>query len=239
MLALDEAIEVFVQAYCHQRSASHPYLASKHGDLWVMQDAPGRKRGPRKIEVVARIPSPEDTVSQIRAVDLGWHFISYLHPDSQLAEVKAEFKRLGYRAMSTEWLFVHDLDDIPQFHCDPPVRLIETAEQMAAIPQSVKQPRKFREGVRRYAVWDDKEDIGWVTSIPYNGNAWTAALYVHGKFRRQGYGRALMSRLLQDDKNAGYANTVLLASSAGAQLYPLLGFRREATLQIFCPMRGD
>jgi GNAT superfamily N-acetyltransferase len=84
-------------------------------------------------------------------------------------------------------------------------------------------------------VWDDTGDYGWVSSIPVGDKAWVSDLYVHEAFRGMGYGRALMSALLREDKEHRVRESVLLASVAGARLYPHLGYQRIGTLQIFCP----
>jgi hypothetical protein len=44
-----------------------------------------------------------------------------------------------------------------------------------------------------------------------------------------------MSALLQDDREHGVEESVLVASSDGARLYPHLGYEKLGVLQVFCP----
>jgi GNAT superfamily N-acetyltransferase len=90
-------------------------------------------------------------------------------------------------------------------------------------------------GARLYGIFDAIRDYGWVTSLACGPDAWTSDLFVYEEFRGRGYGRALMSRMLSDDKATGVCANVLVASAAGARLYPHLGYRNIATPQVFCP----
>jgi len=237
MISTDEAIEIFVNAYCLAKSRTHPYVSSRHGDLWVMRDGPGKKRDPRKIEVVTHGIAPAEVVRQVQDLALGWHFVSYLHENQEdLTKIRSQFRAIGYRAIATEWLFVHDLNDILPATSEPPAKLIDSPELLATIKQRASHPAKLRAGIRLYGVWDEEGDKGWVQSVPFGKSAWTANLYVHEQFRRHGYASSLMCLLLQDDKRLGFEANVLLASTAGAKLYPKLGFKELGTLQIFCPM---
>lgn len=236
---LERAIEVCVHAFAAGKSVSYPYLVSRHDRLWVMQDAPGRKRT-RKIEVFSHGVGAEATIEGIRAAGLGWHFVCDVIPEGEdPAPVRASYKALGYRALATEWFFVNDLETVPKLDCAPPVRRVRSNEEWSTIPQHTSQPRKFRDGVRQYSVWDDARDYGWVHSVPYGEDAWVSDLYVHPDSRGRGFGAALMSRLLQDDKTLGVHASVLVASTSGARLYPHLGYRRIGTLQVFCPIRRE
>ena len=44
MEILQHVIEVFARGFCFTRSFTHPYLAERVGEIWVVRDAP-RKRG--------------------------------------------------------------------------------------------------------------------------------------------------------------------------------------------------
>jgi len=56
-------------------------------------------------------------------------------------------------------------------------------------------------------------------------------------YRRQGIGAALMNAMLRDDKEHGSQASVLLASHAGAMLYPQLGYEKIGELLLFVPQR--
>ena len=239
--SLERIVEVSVQAFCRGKSRTHPYLATWHDDLWVLQDGPGKKRDPRKIEVFTCGLSPRETVERIKSLGLGWHFICAAHPDeSDFKEVRQAYKELGYRALATEWFFVHDLKNIPHFDSEPPVRIVESPEELATIRQRAPQPRRFRtDGTRHYCVWDEDFDFGWVHSVPYGEDNWVSDLFVYREFRNRGYGKALMSRLLADDQALGVNSSVLIASTAGARIYPSLGYEQVGVLHVLCPVNRD
>ncbi len=232
---LQVATQVFVTAFSQGKSRTYPYPAEYVDGLWVMQDKPPRKN-PRKIEIIACELEPAVAVDRIQKLNLGWHFVCSIDPiEVNPTEVRDQYKALGYRAIATEWMFIHRLQSIPVFACDPPVQRVETQAQLNQIPQSARQKQRLPENGRLYMIWDEPRDIGRVQSIPVGQNAWVADLYVQAELRGQGYGRALMSRLLQDDRSAGIECSVLLASTAGARLYPHHGYEQIGTLQIFCP----
>lgn len=237
MISIPDAIEVFVYGFCHAKSQTYPYVSSRVGDLWVMRDTPGRK-SERKVEVISHGVSPENVVHTIQESGIGWHFLCDIHDETEDFQDKRDlYKSLGYRAMGTEWLFAHDMGDIPVFNSDPPVRQITDQEALKQINQVASQPQKLRAGTRKFSVWDDNRDFGWVTSIPFQDSAWVSDLYVHKELRGQGYGKALMSKLLQVDRDHGVKQSVLLSSSDGARVYPHLGYQQIGVLQMFCPIK--
>jgi len=242
MLAADmnvpRAIEVFVTAFGANKSRTHPYLVEQHsvpsGVLWTMADKLP-KRNPRKSEVIAYGVPPEVAAERAHAL-VGWHFLgAMLDSEDQIAASDLAYKALGYRPLASERFFVHDLKDIPVSNCEPPARLIESAAQLAAIPQHVPQPRKWMDGLRQYATWDESRDYGWVTGRDIGLDSWVGDLWVPNDVRRRGYGRALMSKLLQDDRELGREWSVLLSSTVGSYLYPELGYRQIGVLRLYCP----
>jgi predicted GNAT family acetyltransferase len=64
-------------------------------------------------------------------------------------------------------------------------------------------------------------------------STWVSNMHTHPEHRRQGLAKALMTRMLLDDRLAGATRSVLLASHAGALLYPALGYDRIGTLHLF------
>jgi L-amino acid N-acyltransferase YncA len=127
--------------------------------------------------------------------------------------------------------------DIPVFESEPPALLVPDLVTLSQINQIASQPQKLQSGTRKFCVWDAVQDYGWVTSVPYNDHAWVSSLYVHSKHRGKGFGRSLMSKLLQSDRENGVKQSVLLASSDGARLYPHLGYQQIGILQMFCPIK--
>lgn len=234
-MTLERATGVFVEAFSASRSVAHPYPFVRYGSIYVMRDDPPRRR-PRKAEVVVAGAEPAAVVSLIGQIDLGWHFIADIRStEEEASQGDRAYGGLGYRRLATEWVFGHDLQQVPVYECDPPVQFIETPDAYAAIPQRVPQPRKWRPDARQYAIWDQDRDYGWVMSRPTGNDAYVEDLFVHADVRRKGFGRALMSRLLLDDRAAGVENSVLIASSAGSRLYPQLGYVPLGVLRIYCP----
>ena len=214
---------------------TYPYVPTLVNGLWVMQDTPARKNA-RKIEIVSHGMDPEKVVENISKIGVGWHFLCDIHyPDDGFDAIRTRYKALRYKALSTEWLFVHDLQNIPTIESVPPVRLVDDQATMDSIKMRGSQRRKLRPEARHYTIWDDNQDYGWVYSVPVGKNNWVADLRVHESERGKGYGRALMSKLLRDDQALGVQNSVLLASSSGARLYPHLGYQQIGVLQMFCP----
>ena len=63
-------------------------------------------------------------------------------------------------------------------------------------------------------------------------------MFVEPDFRRRGIGKSLLLRMLRDDRAAGATLSVLLASHAGALLYPTVGYQEIGKLLLFTPRRG-
>ena len=86
------------------------------------------------------------------------------------------------------------------------------------------------------AVHEDKA-IAWAASIVVGDATWCSNVYVAPSFRRRGIAKALLSRLLMDDRNSGAVANVLLASHAGALLYPVVGYQTIGELLMYTPPR--
>lgn len=232
---LELATEVFVRAVSLLKSGTYPYPATFRDGIWVMKDDPPRKK-PRTAEVVAVNDDPARVISAITDQHVGWHFLSRIvGSEAEGKAVRGAYKQRGYRAHTTEWLFGHDLANLPILASTPPVVLVETEADLGRIPQRASHKRKLRPGTRLFCIYDEGQDHGWVRSVPVGSHAWVSDLYVRPESRGRGFGRALMSALLQSDRAHGVGSSVLLASSAGARLYPHLGYRQIGILYSFCP----
>jgi GNAT superfamily N-acetyltransferase len=235
-MTLEQAIEVSVHGFAAGKSLFYPYAVNRIGRLYHLADFPPR-RNARKQEIFAVDLAPSEVVESLRQAGIGWHFLcDAASTGADLKQRKADYKALGYRAMATEWIFFHDLRDIPEFDCEPPVRRVRTAEEWGTIPQDTNQKRKLIEAFRQYSIWDEHGAYGWAESRPHGPYAYTADLHVRESQRGKGFGRALMSRLLRDDRDLGLEANALVASTAGARLYPHLGYQLLGTLQMFCPV---
>lgn len=67
---------------------------------------------------------------------------------------------------------------------------------------------------------------------------WCSNMYVLESHRRRGIGRALLAQMLRDDRRHGAVASVLLASHAGARLYPVVGYEQIGELLAYSPRRG-
>ena len=233
-----DAVEIFVEAFSEEKSRTYPYVPTQLEPwLWVMQDTPDRKKA-RKREVISISCDPVRTVERIAQEGIGWHFVCEIHtPDVDFAMIREGYKQLGYRAVSTEWLFVHPLGDLPPRAEGIEVIKIESSDMMASIPQTASQKRQLMEGTTKFAIHDGTQDLGWVTHVPTRGGDWVSSLWVRPEYRGRGFGRALMTELLYHAKEQDEVASVLLATSDGARLYPKIGYQQMAVLQMFCPMK--
>jgi predicted GNAT family acetyltransferase len=89
---------------------------------------------------------------------------------------------------------------------------------------------------RMYYAEVDGQAVGAVTSVHLRKHAtWVHNLRTREEYRRRGIATALMNAMLADDVRYGAKHSVLLASHAGALLYPSLGYAHIGTLHIYSP----
>jgi GNAT superfamily N-acetyltransferase len=113
--------------------------------------------------------------------------------------------------------------------------LAKAARTKQVLPEHLADPNS---ALRQYMATQGDSVAGWVRSVTVGEGAWVSNLYVQPDRRRRGLGAALMARMLLDDAAAGVGTSVLLASTAGAMLYPHLGYEKIGELMIFVPPRG-
>jgi GNAT superfamily N-acetyltransferase len=230
------------------KSMTHPYDYYRKDGLWIMRDVIGskRQRYSRKSEVVATGLSAHEVIDSIAGENLSQYFISHLHDsDADPQLIKDDYKANGYRLLLSEGFFVHDDKAVPVVECVPPAKRVRSMEESNLIKKERRNKKAVRDvdlaavhpEHRLYAVMDDDQAYGWVGSVPFGESSWIADLYVLERFRGRGFGAALMSAVTRQDRQNGVVNSVLLASSAGARLYPHIGYKQIGTLQLFCPKR--
>jgi GNAT superfamily N-acetyltransferase len=244
------AIRVFVEGFAFTRSYTHPFLYDALGpSAYRMQDAPRKRKSDvsRSGELVVAdlLPSEVDALSRTEMT--GRHKICYLlragQPDTEL---RAEFKAMGYRLQTTEGFFCHDLENVTPAPEPIPIVRVTTPDQAERLANAALRRQILREHltldpppIRQYMAFEDGEyPVGWVGSIITSEGAWCASMYVMEAYRRRGIARALMTRMLTDDKQAGAAANVLLASHTGALLYEALRYTRLGTLYLFNPPKS-
>ena len=242
---LHHAIEVFARGFCFTRSFTHPYLADRVGQIWVVRDAP-RKRGEyRREEWIAHGTTPEEIDATARKHTRGRFAVCAIHGVDESDQVlRSGFKALGYRLGGTEPVMVHELKRIPRF--DSPVEIVRVTT--VDLAEQVNKAARFRQilpehlvddsPLRQYAALVDDKPVGWVRSIDVGQATWCADMYVVPEFRRRGIARAIMAQMLRDDRVHGSKLAVLTASHAGAKLYPIVGYRQIATLMLYTPKKN-
>lgn len=239
------AIEAFARGFCAVKSRTHGYEFAKLEGVTVLRDAPRRNpRDYRKEEWIAcRRPAAEvDRVA--RQHTRGRFFVGQVVPSGDDPDaVRAEYRALGYRLLATEPFFVHALKRIPVARS--PARIVQVRTPALAIQlgkATRTRPLVVEElasdaGFRQFAALVDDQLVGWVRSVDAGPSTWCSTLGVAKPWRRQGIAKALMAKMLRDDRNLGRRSSVLLSSYSGALLYPQLGYEQIGTLYIFVPPR--
>jgi GNAT superfamily N-acetyltransferase len=253
-VGIDEAIEVFARGFSFKRSRTHPYVPERIGPAWVMRDAPRRGKSPtyRRAEWVA---------CGVEAVDL--HALAATHtrgryaicavraPGEPEAELRQAYKRLGYRLGATEAIMAHSLTRIPRTEAPARITRVTTPALARRLAQATRSTPLDEAALAddsplwQYVALDGDEPVGWVQSIMVRtetaGNGtpmtWCADMFVQPSHRRRGIGRALLERMLRDDRRRGSAAAVLSASHDGAKLYPGMGYDQIGQLFCYSPPR--
>jgi GNAT superfamily N-acetyltransferase len=241
---LERAIEGFARGYAYTRSFTHPYLAERVGPVWVTRDGP-RTRGDYRTEEWIAYGIPPAKVDQLaREHTRGRYAICAMRAlDDPMAPLRDGYKELGYRLNTTEPLMVHSLQKIPDVESPLEIRRVTTQDEADRLTRAARArqvlPRHLNgdDTLRQYVALDGDLPVGWVRSITVGDATWCSNMNVKPEFRRRGIARALLSRMLRDDRNAGAETAVLLASHAGALLYPAVGYEMIGTLLLFTPVR--
>ncbi|WP_192254133.1 GNAT family N-acetyltransferase [Mesorhizobium caraganae] len=240
---IEAAIEVFVHGFSTDKSGTFPYEASRVGPLWLMRDA--ERKNPRDYrgeEWVVHDVAAEEADAIVRQHARSSFAVSVVIASDEPDQlVRTAYKALGYRLLRTEGFFVQPLRQIP----DPPVAIsierVQTVERAAQLAKIVRRRPIAADLLgdsapfRQYVALDGDDIVGRVRSIDAVGATWCSAMYVEPSHRRRGIGQALMSKMLQDDRARGSRCSMLLATHAGALLYPRMGYERIGTLLIFAP----
>jgi L-amino acid N-acyltransferase YncA len=243
---IDHAIEVFVRGFCAQKSVTHPYECCRVGPLWVMRDEPRKNpKNYRKEEWIAYGVPPREVDAAARRGTRGRFFVCAIRPmDEDDADLRTGYKEMGYRLLGTEPLLVHRLKRIPKPTAAVEIKRVTTPEMAERFGKATRTrpipSENLRKDVpfRQYVALEDGQLIGWVRSIDAADSTWCANMYVRPSHRRRGIGRALLIKMLSDDRRRGVRQSVLLSSHTGALLYPQVGYEQIGLLLIFAPRRA-
>jgi len=244
-LALPRAIETFVRAFAYTRSFTHPCHVHRVGRLWVMRDAPRKRPADcRREEWVACGVPPAEVDATARKESRGHFCISaILVTDQPDAPVRDAYKSLGYRLGTTESFMIHGLGRIPKVPEPFPVQRVRSqdlADRLAVAAryrQAMPEHLKPDSPLRQYAALDSEIPVGWARSITVGDATWVSNVYVIPKYRRRGIARAILAKMLRDDRAHGATQSVLLASHTGALLYTAVGYEPIGLLLLFTPSR--
>ena len=241
MISVDDAIEVFVGGFTSAKSMFFPYAGERIGPIWVMRDIP-RTTGEYRNEEYVSHNVPCSEVVQIAEQNTRGRFsICIIRAANDLdSDIRREMKAHGYRLQVTEPMFAHALNDLTPLSCEYQIERIWTAEQLDLVNDAAGQKQMTLEQlttgnptIRMYMALDSGVPVGWVRSVTTRLGAWCQGMYVLQEYRRRGIAKALMTRMLMDDKNNGCPYNVLLASHVGARLYPVIGYECIGELLLY------
>lgn len=244
---IETAVEVFVRGHSAGKSRSFPYLASRVGPLWVMRDAPRKNpRDYRKEEWIAFGVGADEVDRIARHQTRGRFFVCAVKEmEEPEGPIRTAYKSLGYRLLSTEAFFVHSLIKIPALPSPVRIERVRSPEVAAQFGKATRtrpiEAAFLGEDApfRQFVAFDNGEIVGRVRSVDAVGATWCTDMHVQTAHRRRGIGQALLSCMLRDDCARGSKASVLLASHAGALLYPRLDYRQIGKLLIFAPTRTE
>jgi GNAT superfamily N-acetyltransferase len=243
---IEFAIEVFVRGHAATKSRTFPYEASRVGPLWVMRDSPRKNaRDYRKEEWIAHAIDAREVDAAARRHTRGRFFVCAIvgagEPDEP---IRSAYKSLGYRLLATEAFFVQPLERIPRPPLPVLIEKLRTPELAARLGKATRTRPIANELLgkdapfRQYVALEGDDIVGRVRSVDAAGATWCTDMHVKESHRRRGIGQALLARMLRDDRAHGSKGSVLLASHAGALLYPRVGYERIGKLLMFAPARA-
>lgn len=252
MLDLSSTLELVVRALALNRSIVAPAEAVRHGPLWVLRDASPRPGKARREELFAFSTAPDRVVAAARSYtpQSPSYALDLLLTDADDQDVaKAAYKSRGYRLVATESLMSCSLaSPVPSAPAASPwqIRRVTTLEEMRMVSEQVygRASRRLRPqdlssvspAIRMYWAEADGQAVAAARSL----TALPGAACLHDvetipDYRRRGIATALLQQILADDARDGVRVSALLASRAGALLYPRLGYRERAILQMYVP----
>lgn len=151
--------------------------------------------------------------------------------------------RGGYRLSHSETLMACDLAACSVPATDEAVVLVQSAGKAAAInaddpqgiawivPDNLADPR-----MAHYAILSEGLPVARGRTIRLDAaHSYVSRVYTAETHRGQGLARALMVRILADDRDQGIRWSVLTASGMGERLYRWLGYQALGTILIFEP----
>lgn len=242
---IEFAIEVFARGHSAGRSRTFPYEVSRVGPLWVKRDALRKNpRDYRKEEWIAHDVDPREVDAMARRHRRGRFFVCAMIAEGEPdGPTRTAYKTLGYRLLATEGFFMQPMKRIPKPPSSVSIERVRTPD-LAAQLGKITRTRPISNDLlrddapfRQYVALDGGDIVGRVRSVDAVGATWCSDMYVRPSHRRRGIGKALLSKMLRDDRALCSKCSVLTASHTGALLYPRVGYERIGTLFMFVPRR--
>jgi GNAT superfamily N-acetyltransferase len=241
-ITLEHAVEAFVRGFTFTRSFTHPYLPQRVGGVWVARDAPRTNGAYRNEEWIAHGVAPAEIDRLAKAHTRGrFSPCPIVAAGEDDAPLRRQFKALGYRLSTTQPLMVHSLRRIGRFDSPATIQRVTRADLAQRLAKAARGRPLLPEHldvssdppIRVYVALIDSEIVGWVRSVAAGDLAWCASMFVVARHRRRGIARAMLSRMLADDRKSGAQAGVLLASHTGAKLYAAAGYQQIGTLLLY------
>lgn len=263
------AVEVMARGRAFMRSVSHPCECdAPMPGLWWLRDGLRASGDQRRDEWVAWAVTAEEVDRWARKRSSSGKFaVAAIRPAGETpARWRDPYRVLSYRLGFTQPLMVRPLTAVVPLLAGGLARtaraddagmlaarggrvriervLTRTAADAVARVAGGARPIRpehltTEAPLRLYAAWVEEEVVGWVRSYVRGESAWCSRLEVTAPHRRRGIASGLMARMLADDQVAGARESVLLASHAGAKLYPGLGYQTVGALHLFTPGRDN
>ena len=129
-------------------------------------------------------------------------------PTNRTSRCVTGFKALDYRLMTSEPFMIHRLRRIPRVAAPVTIRRVRTPELAARLAKAARSRQILPENLgdeapqRQYVALIDGAIVGWVGSIAMEDATWCQNMFVQREFRRRGIARAMLCRLLRDDRTA-------------------------------------
>jgi GNAT superfamily N-acetyltransferase len=243
-------IEAFVRGFAFTRSFTHPYLPERVGDVWVVRDAPRKQAADyRREEWIAWGVDPAEVDRLARQNARGHYCVcAFRATDEEDATLRAAYKALGYRLGGTEPFMAHRLRRVRKVPGPCPIVRVTSADVADRLAKAARTRQVLPEHLSgnsalwQYVALEGGRPIGWVRSIVVptarGPAAWVSNMFVVPTRRRRGIGQAMLARMLRDDRRRGATRSVLLASHAGAMLYPRVGYESLGEILIYTPVRA-
>jgi GNAT superfamily N-acetyltransferase len=235
----ETAWALFITGFTDTAFARRAASRFRVGPLEAVHFRQGESSGTSFAEFFIRACDPVEALAAVAASrPAARHYLTVLEDRPGLPEA---FERRGYRLDDSETLMACDLAASPVPLVDQEVTVVRTAE--AAEWHNANDPQGVRwilpdslidQRMAHYAIVRGGRLLARGRNMQLDqGHSYVSRVYTAETHRGQGLARALMARLLADERARGARWSVLTASRMGEPLYRRLGYRALGTILIF------